>query len=86
MDTLISAVGLRPQYLGDGQQEVVDGLLRVWFALVFGQKHCLRLALRVLHSTGGRTSERSAHESHHLRHHRRTRRFAPDRPAGSRAR
>ena len=26
MDTLISAVGLRPQYLGDGQQDVVDGL------------------------------------------------------------
>jgi 8-hydroxy-5-deazaflavin:NADPH oxidoreductase len=48
MDTLISAVGLRPQYLGDGQQEVVDGLLRVWFALVFGQKHGRRLALRVL--------------------------------------
>jgi predicted dinucleotide-binding enzyme len=48
MDTLISAVGLRPQYLGDGQQEVVDGLLRVWFALVFGQKHARRLALRVL--------------------------------------
>jgi predicted dinucleotide-binding enzyme len=48
MDTLIAAVGLRPQYLGDGQQEVVDGLLRVWFALVFGQKHDRRLALRVL--------------------------------------
>ena len=27
MDTLICAVGLRPQYLGDGQQDVVDGLL-----------------------------------------------------------
>jgi hypothetical protein len=48
MDALISAVGLRPQYLGDGQQEVVDGLLRVWFALVVGQKRGRRLALRVL--------------------------------------
>jgi hypothetical protein len=48
MDTLISAVGLRPQYLGDGQHEVVDGLLRVWFALVFGQQHSRRLALKVL--------------------------------------
>jgi hypothetical protein len=48
METLISAVGLRPQYLGDGQQEVVDGLLRVWFALVVGQKRNRRLALRVL--------------------------------------
>jgi hypothetical protein len=48
MDALISAVGLRPQYLGDGQHEVVDGLLRVWFALVFGQKRGRRLALRVL--------------------------------------
>ena len=48
MDTLISAVGLRPQYLGDGQHEVVDGLLRVWFALAIGQKRGRRLALRVL--------------------------------------
>ncbi len=48
MDALISAVGLRPQYLGDGQQEVVDGLLRVWFALVMGQRRPRRLALRVL--------------------------------------
>ena len=48
IDTLISAVGLRPQYLGDGRQEVVVGLLRVWFALVFRQKHGRRLALRVL--------------------------------------
>jgi predicted dinucleotide-binding enzyme len=48
LETLISAVGLRPQYLGDGQQEVVDGLLRVWFALVVGQKRPRRLALRVL--------------------------------------
>ena len=48
MDTLILAVGLRPQYLGDGQQDVVDGLLRVWFALVVGQKRPRRLALRVL--------------------------------------
>jgi hypothetical protein len=48
VETLISAVGLRPQYLGDGQQEVVDGLLRIWFALVVGQKRPRRLALRVL--------------------------------------
>jgi predicted dinucleotide-binding enzyme len=48
MEALISAVGLRPQYLGDGQQDVVDGLLRVWFALVMGQKRPRRLALRVL--------------------------------------
>jgi hypothetical protein len=48
VEALICAVGLRPQYLGDGQQEVVDGLLHVWFALVVGQKRSRRLALRVL--------------------------------------
>jgi len=44
----IAVVGLRPPYLGDGPQEVLDGLLRVWFALVVGQSRTRRLALRVL--------------------------------------
>ena len=72
MDTLISAVGLRPQYLGDGQHEVVDGLLRVWFALVVGQKRPRRLALRVLDCWQFRISRRESHESHHLCRHWRT--------------
>jgi 8-hydroxy-5-deazaflavin:NADPH oxidoreductase len=45
---LIEAVGLRPVYLGDGQQEVVDGVLGVWFALVMGQHHSRHLAFRTL--------------------------------------
>jgi predicted dinucleotide-binding enzyme len=45
---LIEAVGLRPVYLGDGQQEVADGILRLWFALVMGQGHSRHLALRML--------------------------------------
>jgi 8-hydroxy-5-deazaflavin:NADPH oxidoreductase len=45
---LIDAVGLRPVYLGDGQHEVVDGVLRLWFALVMGQGHGRHLAFRML--------------------------------------
>jgi len=45
---LIEAVGLRPVYLGDGQHEVADGVLRLWFALVMGQGHGRHLAFRTL--------------------------------------
>jgi 8-hydroxy-5-deazaflavin:NADPH oxidoreductase len=48
VETLITAVGLRPVYLGDGQEDVVDGVLRLWFALVAGQGHGRHLAFRVL--------------------------------------
>ena len=48
VEQLIEAVGLRPVYLGDGQQEVVDGVLRLWFALVMGQHHSRHLAFRTL--------------------------------------
>ncbi len=48
VEQLIEAVGLRPVYLGDGQQEVVDGVLRLYFALVMGQHHGRHLAFRVL--------------------------------------
>lgn len=37
METLIGAVGLRPVYVGEGQEDVVDGVLRLWFALAVGQ-------------------------------------------------
>jgi hypothetical protein len=45
---LISGVGLRPAYLGDGQQDVVDRITPVWFTLTrsVGSRH---VALRVLH-------------------------------------
>ena len=52
VETLIEAVGLRPMYLGEGQQEVVDGVLRLWFALAIGQKRGRHLAFRVLDDQG----------------------------------
>jgi hypothetical protein len=47
VEQLISDVGLRPAYLGPEQQDVVDRLLPVWFALTrtTGSRH---VALRVL--------------------------------------
>jgi 8-hydroxy-5-deazaflavin:NADPH oxidoreductase len=48
VESLIEAVGLRPIYLGEGQQEVVDGVLRLWFALAIGQRRGRHLAFRVL--------------------------------------
>ena len=48
VEQLIEALGLRPVYLGDGQQEVVDGVLRLYFALVMGQHHSRHLAFRLL--------------------------------------
>jgi 8-hydroxy-5-deazaflavin:NADPH oxidoreductase len=48
LDALITAVGLRPMYLGDGQHDTVDGVLRLWFALAIGQGHGRHLAFRTL--------------------------------------
>jgi predicted dinucleotide-binding enzyme len=48
MEKLITAVGLRPMYLGDNQQDVVDGVLRLWFALAVGQRHGRHLAFSTL--------------------------------------
>lgn len=45
---LIEAVGLRPMYLGDNQQDTVDGVLRLWFALAVAQGHGRHLAFRTL--------------------------------------
>jgi predicted dinucleotide-binding enzyme len=48
VEELISAVGLRGVYVGDGQADVVDGVLRLWFALAIGQRHGRHLAFRML--------------------------------------
>jgi 8-hydroxy-5-deazaflavin:NADPH oxidoreductase len=45
---LISDVGLRPSYLGEGSQDVVDGVLPLWIALVQAHGGNRRLAFRVL--------------------------------------
>lgn len=48
VESLVEAVGLRPIYVGDGVQDVVDGVLRLWFALAVGQKRGRSLAFKVL--------------------------------------
>jgi predicted dinucleotide-binding enzyme len=48
VETLIRAVGLRPVFVGEGQQDVVDGVLRLWFALAVGQGHGRHLGFRML--------------------------------------
>jgi 8-hydroxy-5-deazaflavin:NADPH oxidoreductase len=48
VEELISAVGLRAVYVGDGQADVVDGVLRLWFALAIGQRRGRQLAFRTL--------------------------------------
>jgi 8-hydroxy-5-deazaflavin:NADPH oxidoreductase len=47
VEDVITSVGLRPAYLGEGQQDVVDRITAVWFALTRtgGSRH---VALRVL--------------------------------------
>jgi predicted dinucleotide-binding enzyme len=51
VEDLIRAVGLRAVYAGDGAHEVVDGVLRLWFALAIGQGRGRHLAFRVLDDT-----------------------------------
>ncbi|TDQ01083.1 NADPH-dependent F420 reductase [Labedaea rhizosphaerae] len=48
VEQLIEAVGLRPMYLGENQQDTVDGVLRLWFALAVGQGRGRHLAFRTL--------------------------------------
>jgi 8-hydroxy-5-deazaflavin:NADPH oxidoreductase len=49
VEELITAVGLRPVYIGGPDQTgVVDGVLKLWAALALGQKHGRRLAFKML--------------------------------------
>jgi len=49
VERLISDVGLRPMCVGDADKvDVVDGVLRLWFALANGQHLGRHLAFRVL--------------------------------------
>jgi len=49
VEALIRDVGLEPVRVGDEDAvEVVDGVLRLWFALVMGQGHSRRLAFKLL--------------------------------------
>jgi len=48
VEEIISAVGLRPAYLGESQQDVVDSVLRLWFALIRARGGNRQQAFRVL--------------------------------------
>jgi hypothetical protein len=49
VEELITAVGLRPVYIGGPDQAgVLDGVLRLWAALAMGQKHGRHLAFKML--------------------------------------
>jgi 8-hydroxy-5-deazaflavin:NADPH oxidoreductase len=48
VETVIEAVGLRPIFLGEDQEELVDALFQIWIALAVKQGHGRRLALRLI--------------------------------------
>ena len=49
VEALITDIGLHPIYLGNREQVgTVDGLTKLWFALVFGQGYGRRLAFKML--------------------------------------
>jgi 8-hydroxy-5-deazaflavin:NADPH oxidoreductase len=48
VEELITAVGLRPAYLGEDKHNVVDGVVSLWFALVQANGGNRHVALRVL--------------------------------------
>ncbi len=48
LEAIISGVGLRPVYLGEDQEALIDGLFQVWVTLAMKQGWGRRLALRVL--------------------------------------
>lgn len=51
-EKLMEDVGLRPVYLGPLEKaDLVDGLTKVWFALVFEQGHSRRLMLKMVEET-----------------------------------
>lgn len=45
---LISDIGLDPEWVGAQAEDVVDGVLRLWFSLVIGQGQSRQLAFRVV--------------------------------------
>ena len=48
VEAVIEGVGLRPIYLGEDQEALVDALFQVWIALAMRQGWGRRLALRVI--------------------------------------
>jgi len=48
VETVIEAVGLRPVYVGEDQEAIIDALFQLWVALAVKQGRGRRLALRLL--------------------------------------
>jgi predicted dinucleotide-binding enzyme len=48
VQAVIEGVGLRPVYVGEDQEDLIDGLFKLWVALAFGQGRGRRLAFRLL--------------------------------------
>jgi hypothetical protein len=48
LETVIGGVGLRPVYVGEDQEAMIDALFRLWIALAITQGRGRRLALKVL--------------------------------------
>ena len=44
----VQDVGLRPVYVGEDQERIVDGLFQLWIALAITQGRGRRLAFRLL--------------------------------------
>jgi predicted dinucleotide-binding enzyme len=48
VDAVIAGVGLRPIYVGEDREELIDALFQLWIALAMGQGRGRRLALKLL--------------------------------------
>jgi 8-hydroxy-5-deazaflavin:NADPH oxidoreductase len=48
VETVVAGVGLRPIYLGEDQESLVDALFQIWITLALKQGRGRRLALRLI--------------------------------------
>jgi len=48
VETVIEGVGLRPVFVGEDQEVLIDALFQLWIALAIKQGRGRRLALRLL--------------------------------------
>lgn len=48
VETVIQGVGLRPVYVGENEEDLIDSLFRLWIALAIKQGRGRRLALHLL--------------------------------------
>ena len=52
VEEIIEAVGLRPVYVGEDQETIIDALFQLWIALALKQRRGRPLALRLLEDCG----------------------------------